>query len=269
MTFIGRIVCWTSLCVAPVAAQDVQELGSFLLVQQTDPITDEAKNLVFTQSHDFEPARLAWSCILGAPHFVMSVPDYLGADRDVRVVWRIDKTTPFEDRWPTSSTGRDLLPITQSDALTEQALPGDTLVIRFWDLDDRTHTYTFSLAGLTRALNWLGCKGQTLSSTRTVAIGDRMQIQDPCENKPCEVTLWQSPQLISPVGVARDGYFAVVRDVSALNSEIAYVEIVHNNPPRRISGWVQTHYLGGLFGSEKCEIFFMNYPALIRKCIAG
>ncbi len=258
------------ILVLPAAAQDIELLGSFVLVRQIDPITDEPKNLVYTRSRDVEPAQMAWSCVLGEQHMVIRVPDYLGAERDVRVVWRMDKTTPFEDRWSTGPTGRNLLPVTQARAFTEQALPADTLVIRFWDVDDIPRTYTFSLSGLARALSWLGCKGRTLgSTTRAVAVGDRLRIQGACESKPCEVTLWQSPRLTERVGVARDRYVAIVRDVSALNGEVVYIEIVHNNPPRRISGWVQTRYLSGLFGPERCENVFVNYPELIRKCIAG
>jgi len=160
MALVRRITFWLCVCSAvPAGAQDVEELGSFLLVRQTDPITDESKNLVFTRSHNADPAQIAWSCVLGGQHMLMTVPDYLGAERDVRVVWRMDKTTPFEDRWPTGPIGRSLLPVTQSRAFTERALPADTLVIRFWDLDDIARTYTFSLSGLTRALNWLGCEG--------------------------------------------------------------------------------------------------------------
>ena len=172
--FAGFLLLMGVLGAVPAAAQqrpedwagadyDITEstkLGDFLLIQSTDPITDETQKLVFARSLDREPARLAWRCMLdeALALWTMNVPVYLGSDRFVRVVWRVDKATPFEDKWDSGTTGREIVNINPQNAnFTELLLPADTVVIRLFDPDARPHTYKFGLAGLTRALAWLGC----------------------------------------------------------------------------------------------------------------
>lgn len=167
-----RLLLLLGVLAIPVAAQerpedwagadynviDMTKLGDFFLIQRTDPITDETQNVVVATSLDAEPARLAWRCMLGKAYWAMNVPIYLGNDRFVRVVWRVDRALPFEDKWDSGPTGKEIVTANPKNInFTEVLLPADTVLIRLFDPDAKPHTYTFGLAGLTRALAWLGC----------------------------------------------------------------------------------------------------------------
>lgn len=145
----------------PRASVAQERIGSFVLVQQRDPVTDRNRTFAYTTAVDagyLETAILAWRCDGNRFELFVKAAEYLDDD-DVIVQWRFDSQPPSDRRlWNPSTNGTGAFaPPDDIEMFTAGAIPAREVVVRLWDYRYNAVTYRFRLDGLVASLRRLPC----------------------------------------------------------------------------------------------------------------
>lgn len=151
----------------PRAATAQERIGSFVLVQQRDPVTDRDRTFAYTTDVDagyFGTATLVWRCNGNELELYVKAAEYLDDD-DVMVQWRFDSQPPSSMRlWNPSTSGTGAFAPTEDiELFTTGAIPAREVVVRLWDYRFDEITYRFRLDGLAASLRRLPCVPTTAS----------------------------------------------------------------------------------------------------------
>lgn len=118
----------------PRASVAQERIGSFVLVQQRDPVTDRNRTYAYTTAVDagyLETAILVWRCDGDQLELFVNAAEYLDDD-DVIVQWRFDSQPPSDRRlWNPSTNGTGAFaPPDDIEMFTAGAIPAREVVVR-------------------------------------------------------------------------------------------------------------------------------------------
>lgn len=146
------------LTVASPAAAQVP-VGDFYFFDRSDAGTRRASiTTLAEESHVTGAGGLTWSCEDGERRLIVS-STYLGRSMRARVRWAFDGEEPGEpENWILRRTGMAVIaPAEVQTEFTRRAVESRGVVLQLSDYEYRRHTYTFTLDGLTEALEMLQC----------------------------------------------------------------------------------------------------------------
>jgi len=158
---LRTLIAISLLLAAAQTAAAQKQIGSFVLVEETDPVTDHNRSFVFTTAVDgghLATAALVWRCDDERLELLVKADEYLDDD-DVMVQWRFDSHPPSEARWwnPSTSGTAAFAPKEDMRLFTAEALRAREVVVRLWDYRSSRITYRFRLDGLAASLRRLPC----------------------------------------------------------------------------------------------------------------
>ncbi|HEX8242059.1 MAG TPA: hypothetical protein VF541_01140 [Longimicrobium sp.] len=144
----------------PAAAQrgQMQQIGSFVVFPDADPITDLNRTSALSPSTD-SLAFVGWQCHGDtAGMFVVMQGEPGGEEADI--IYRFDQDAP--DSTVLGQVGdKDKVwlwfPLEETYALTQRAMSASRLVVRWWNADESTNDIIFNLSNAARALRTLPC----------------------------------------------------------------------------------------------------------------
>jgi hypothetical protein len=144
----------------PAAAQrgQMQQIGSFAVFPDADPITDLNRTSALSPSTD-SLAFVGWQCHGDtAGMFVVMQGQPGGEEADV--LYRFDQDAPDSTVLSQVGDGDKVwlwFPLEETYALTQRAMTAGRLVVRWWDADESTYDIIFPLNNGARALRTLPC----------------------------------------------------------------------------------------------------------------
>jgi hypothetical protein len=144
----------------PAAAQrgQMQQIGSFVVFPDSDPITDLNRTSALSPSTD-SLAFVGWQCHGDtAGMFVVMQGEPGGEEADI--IYRFDQDAP--DSTVLSQVGDNdkvwlWFPLEETYRLTQRAMSASRLVVRWWNADETTNDIIFNLSNGGRALRNLPC----------------------------------------------------------------------------------------------------------------
>ncbi|HEX8905330.1 MAG TPA: hypothetical protein VF771_10835 [Longimicrobiaceae bacterium] len=136
----------------------MQQIGSFVIFPDADPITDMNRTTAMTPSAD-SLAFVGWQCHGDTAGMFVVMEGTPGGD-EADIMYRFDQDAP--DSTVLAQTGQDgkvwlWFPLDETYALTQRAMTASRLVVRWWDVDESTNDLIFNLGNSGRALRSLPC----------------------------------------------------------------------------------------------------------------
>lgn len=151
------LLCGTALHAAAQRGQ-IQQIGSFAVFPDADPITDMNRTSALSPSTD-SLAFVGWQCHGDtAGMFVVMQGEPGGEEADV--IYRFDQDAPDSTVLSQVGDGDKVwlwFPLEETYALTQRAMTAGRLVVRWWNADQSTNDIVFPLTNGARALRALPC----------------------------------------------------------------------------------------------------------------
>lgn len=140
--------------------------GNIRYVERIDSFTDEDTSYVEVRADQFPNSSLYtnaifWVCAGSDDDYWLTaaVDEFLGGDR-VPIIYRFDSDAALQERWRESANGTAAIAEDrQANRFTALARSADRVAVGLTDYRGRRYEYTFSLVGLSIALERLDCVG--------------------------------------------------------------------------------------------------------------